>query len=288
MDFWQLLANSPALYIACAGLFGLLVGSFLNVVIHRLPLMLEQRWAAECAELHGAPPPQKQPFNLLTPPSHCPKCKRPIRPLENIPLLSWIMLRGRCRGCGTNIPWIYPFTELASCLVSIAVVAHFGWTAQSIAALGLSWALLVLAIIDLQTYLLPDSITLPGLWVGLLAALLPIFTPLPDAVIGAAAGYLSLWSIYWLFRLVTGKEGMGYGDFKLLAMLGAWLGWQLLPVIIFCSAAVGAVIGITLQLSGRLERGHPLPYGPFLAIAGWISMLWGAEIVTTYKQFAGF
>lgn len=282
-----LFTTQPALLYAAGALLGLIVGSFLNVVIHRLPRMLERAWAAECAELRGEAALEQERYDLLWPPSHCPVCERPVRPLENLPVLGWLWLRGRCAGCGTSIPLRYPLIEAGCGLLSLVVVWRFGWSLQTPAALALTWLLLALAMIDLRTFLLPDALTLPGLWAGLALALVPVLVPLREAVIGAMAGYLVLWLVYHAFRLVTGREGMGRGDFKLLALLGAWLGWAQLPFVLLASAGVGAVIGILLRVSGQLDAGRPLPFGPFLAAAGWIALLWGQELTTAYLRSVG-
>ncbi len=283
----------PALLIA-AGLLGLIVGSFLNVVAYRVPIMMEMAWREQCAEAGAqtleAPPHGEGPFNLLWPPSACPSCGQRIAPWQNIPVLSYVLLRGRCAGCGVLISRRYPIVEAAAGLLSVAVAYHFGPTWQLAAALPFTWTLLALALIDIDHHLLPDSMTLPLLWAGLLLGLValdgaPLFVTLRSAVIGAAAGYLSLWLVYHLFKLATGKEGMGFGDFKLLAALGAWLGWQLLPLVILLSAAVGAVIGsITLLAAGK-SRQTPIPFGPYLAAAGWIALLWGDQLWGWYGQF---
>ncbi|MBF0218507.1 MAG: prepilin peptidase [Gammaproteobacteria bacterium] len=285
----QLLAElNPALLVITTTILGLVVGSFLNVVIHRLPLMMQQGWQQECHELlhpeAAEPPATAAPLTLYHPPSHCPQCKSEIRPLQNIPLVSFLLQRGRCRSCGAAISWRYPLVELLSALLSGIVTLHFGATAALFPALLLTWILLALTFIDLQTQLLPDSITLPGIWLGLLLALFHIFTDPATAIIGAAAGYLSFWSVYQLFKIITGKEGMGYGDFKLLALLGAWFGWQLLPLIIMLSAMLGTLIGITLIITRGHDRQIPIPFGPYLAIAGWVAMLWGESLTATYLK----
>lgn len=281
------LATYPPLLLTLVTVLGLIVGSFLNVVVHRLPIMMERGWAAECAQLRGEPVPETPRFDLFWPPSHCPACDRPVRAFENVPVLGWLWLRGRCAGCGTGIPLRYPLVEAGCGLLSLIVAWRFGWSLQLPAALALTWLLLVLAIIDLRTFLLPDALTLPGLWAALALALVPVLVPLRDAVIGAMAGFLVLWSVALLFRLVTGREGMGGGDFKLLALLGAWLGWAQLPFVLLASAGVGAIVGIALRLGGRLGAGVPLPYGPFLAAAGWIALLWGQELTTAYLRSVG-
>ena len=267
-----------------AGLLGLCVGSFLNVVIHRLPKMMEQDWQAQCAELRGeSPPDQGEALSLAKPRSRCPNCGHQITALENIPLVSYLLiLKGKCSGCGTRISPRYPITELLTGLLSAFAAWHFGPTIQTVGALALLWALIALSAIDLDTQLLPDSITLPLLWLGLAFNLWTTFADLPTAVIGAMAGYLSLWSVFWLFKLATGKEGMGYGDFKLLAALGAWLGWQMLPAIILLSSVVGAVVGIALIVAARHGRNVPIPFGPYLAAAGVIALFWGQRITQGY------
>lgn len=267
-----------------AGLLGLCVGSFLNVVIHRLPKMMEQDWLAQCAELRGeAAPDQGEALSLAKPRSRCPSCGHQITALENIPLLSYLLiLKGKCSACGTRISPRYPVIELMTGLLSAYAAWHFGPTIQTIGALALLWALIALSAIDLDTQLLPDSITLPLLWLGLAFNLWSAFADLPTAVIGAMAGYLSLWSVFWLFKLATGKEGMGYGDFKLLAALGAWLGWQMLPAIILLSSIVGAIVGIALIVAARRGRNVPIPFGPYLAAAGVIALFWGQRITQGY------
>ncbi|MQY50657.1 prepilin peptidase [Rhodocyclus gracilis] len=268
----------PTLFAAACALLGLLVGSFLNVVIHRLPLMMENEWRQQCHELSGAPVAAVKPFNLATPRSRCPHCGHTLSARENIPILSWLVLRGRCAACATPIPLRYPLIEAASGVLSLLAALHFGPGMHAMAALVLIWALIALAMIDLDTQLLPDAITLPLLWAGLLFNLNDTFVSLHSAVIGAAAGYLSLWCVYWAFRLATGKEGMGYGDFKLLAALGAWFGWMMLPLIVLLSSAVGAVVGITLILFARHRRETPIPFGPYLAAAGLIALFGGTQL----------
>lgn len=267
-----------------AGLLGLCVGSFLNVVIHRLPRMMEREWQAQCAELRGETPSTAEtPLSLARPRSRCPHCGHPISALENIPLLSYLLiLRGKCRGCGQPISPRYPLVEALTGLLSAYAAWHFGPTLQAAGALLLIWALIALSFIDLDTQLLPDAITLPLLWLGLLFNLIGAYADIDSAVIGAMAGYLSLWSIFWLFKLATGKEGMGYGDFKLLAALGAWLGWSLLPVIVLLSSLVGAAAGIALIALARHGRNVPIPFGPYLAAAGIIALFWGQELTRNY------
>lgn len=274
----------PWLYLSLVFLFSLMVGSFLNVVIHRLPIMLERDWQAEYRNYfdEGAESPPTDRYNLMVPRSTCPHCGHAITAIENIPLLSWLWLRGRCRNCRAPISARYPLVELLTALLSVAVAATLtpGW--GTLAALVLTWVLVALTFIDLDKMLLPDQLTLPLLWGGLLFNLLGGFVPLADAVIGAMAGYLVLWALYWAFKLLTGKEGMGYGDFKLLAALGAWLGWQALPIVLLLSSLVGAAIGIGLILLRNHHQGKPIPFGPYLAIAGWIALLWGDSIIRWY------
>ncbi|MEW8357907.1 MAG: A24 family peptidase [Candidatus Thiodiazotropha sp.] len=269
-------------------LIGLLVGSFLNVVILRLPKMMEQQWRRDCQELDGNLSEQDTaPYNLNRPASHCPNCRHKIRPWENIPVVSWLILKGRCSHCKTSISPRYPIIEAVSGIMSAAVAIHFGFSWATLAALLLTWALIALSMIDFDVQLLPDNITLPFLWLGLVISLGTIFTDPRSAIIGAAAGYLSLWSVYQLFKRLTGKEGMGYGDFKLLAMLGAWLGWHYLPQIILLSAMVGAVVGILLIVLRGRDRNIPIPFGPYLAAAGWISLMWGEQINQAYLRWSG-
>jgi leader peptidase (prepilin peptidase)/N-methyltransferase len=274
--------SNPVIFSVSAALLGLCVGSFLNVVIHRLPKMMERQWRAECTELAGQEAPAAERYNLVVPRSACPSCNRPITALENIPLLSWLMLRGKCVGCGTRISLRYPVVEAVTALLSAYVAWHFGFGIAAAGALLFTWAMVALTGIDLDTYYLPDSITLPLLWLGLLFNINGTFTPLPSAVIGGAAGYLSLWVVYWAFKWATGKEGMGYGDFKLLAAIGAWLGWQMLPLTILLSSLVGAVIGIGLIVFAGRGRSVPIPFGPYLAIAGMIALLHGPALTRAY------
>ena len=280
----ELAHSLPWLYFSLVFIFSLMIGSFLNVVIHRLPIMLEREWQAEyrgyfTPEEEQATEPR---YNLMVPRSACPHCGHAITALENIPLLSWLWLKGRCSECQAPISARYPLVELLTALLSVAVamVISPGW--GTLAALLLTWVLVALTFIDLDKMLLPDQLTLPLLWGGLLFNLIGGFAPLADAVIGAMAGYLVLWSLYWAFKLLTGKEGMGYGDFKLLAALGAWLGWQALPIILLLSSLVGAIIGISLIALRKHHQGNPIPFGPYLAIAGWIALLWGDTITRWY------
>ncbi|TVR63511.1 MAG: prepilin peptidase [Candidatus Competibacteraceae bacterium] len=286
----ELVAGSPALFVFLIVLLGLLVGSFLNVVIYRLPLMMEREWRAQCAELLNQPDPNAdQPaLTLWGPRSQCPSCGHLIRAVENIPLLSYLRQRGRCAHCGAGIGVQYPLVEAASGILAGLVAWQFGFGWPALAALVFTWMLLAASVIDFRTQLLPDSLTLPLLWLGLFAALFGLFADLPDAVIGAMAGYLSLWSVYQVFRLLTGKEGMGHGDFKLLAALGAWTGWQYLVTIILLSSLVGALCGLALMAFQGRDRRLPMPFGPFLAAAGWIALLWGEALNRAYLNWMGF
>lgn len=278
----DLLLDEPALFIGLVFLFSLLVGSFLNVVIHRLPKMMEAEWQVQCAELRGEPAPDTPRYNLWLPRSACIKCGYQITALENIPLLSWLWLRGRCSSCGTPISVRYPMVELLTALLSAAAAWKWGVDVQTLGALLLIWTLIVLAFIDLDTTLLPDSLTLPLLWLGLVFNLGGHFSSLSDAVIGAIAGYGVLWSVYWLFKLATGKEGMGFGDFKLLAAIGAWLGWQMLPVTLLLSSVVGAAIGIAMIVLVKHDRRVPFPFGPYLAGGGLVALFFGTDLTQAY------
>ena len=277
----ELLAN-PAVFAITAGLFGLIVGSFLNVVIHRLPKMMEADWQCQCAELRGEEPPAAEPLTLATPRSRCPNCGHGITAIENIPVISWLGLRGKCSACKAPISIRYPLVEAITGLLSAYAAWHFGFGPAGIGAILLVWAMIALTGIDFDTQLLPDSITLPLVWLGLLFNLFGTYTSLSSAVIGAVAGYLSLWSVYWGFKLATGKEGMGYGDFKLLAAIGAWLGWQMLPATILLSSLVGAIVGIGLIVLAKRGRNVPIPFGPYLAAAGLLALFWGKQINQAY------
>lgn len=276
-------------WLIAALLSGLIMGSFLNVVIYRLPRMLEHQWQRECAELAGlaAPADPIEPFDLARPGSHCPACGHRLRAWENLPLLSYLLLRGRCSACQTPIGLRYPLVEGLAGILALLVVWRFGPEWRTLAALGLTWALLALTFIDFDVKLLPDGITLPLLWAGLLLSLGQGFTDPASAIIGAAAGYLVLWLAYQGFRLLTGKEGMGYGDFKLLAVLGAWLGWQALPQVVLISALLGSLVGVGLILFGGRHKDLPIPFGPYLALAGWIALLWGPQINAWYLGWSG-
>lgn len=273
-----LFVQEPWLFVLVAGVFGALVGSFLNVVIYRLPIMMERAWQDEIAESRDEEPPERDRFNLVVPRSRCSHCGHRITALENVPLLSWLMLRGKCSACGTRISARYPLVELATALLFAGCAWTFGFGLPTLAAMVFCAVLVALTGIDLDTQLLPDQLTLPLLWLGLLLNLLGLFARLPDAVIGAAAGYLVLWSVYWLFKLVTGREGMGYGDFKLLAALGAWFGWQALPLLLLVSSVVGAVIGIAILLVQKKGRHTAIAFGPYLAIAGLITLFFGPQL----------
>lgn len=289
MTVFDYLQGNPAFFITAVVILGATVGSFLNVVIHRLPVMMERQWRRQCAELENpdAPAQAAEPFNLAKPDSRCPHCGHEIRAWENIPIFSYLFLKGRCAGCGARISLRYPIIEAVTALLSGFAAWRFGLSWEAAGALLLTWSLIPLTMIDIDHQLLPDSITLPFLWLGLGLNLFGLYTDLETAVIGAIAGYLSLWSVYWGFKLLTGKEGMGYGDFKLLAMLGAWLGWQLLPAVILLSSLVGAAIGIgMIALRGR-DRSIPIPFGPYLAIAGLIAFYWGEDLTGAYLRFSG-
>ncbi len=266
---------------------GLLVGSFLNVVIHRLPIMMEREWKTQCAELHDQPAPEFEHLGIVTPRSRCPSCGHQITALENIPVLSFLVLGGKCSSCKTKISKRYPLVELFTGLASGYLAYRFGFGWPLLAVLVFTWMLIAMSMIDIDTTLLPDSLTLPLLWLGLLLSLDNVFVSPRDAILGAAFGYLSLWSVYHLFKLVTGKEGMGYGDFKLLGALGAWVGWQQLPLVILLSALVGAIVGIALMVLKSRGKDVPIPFGPYLAAAGWIALLWGEEITGAYLGLWG-
>ncbi|MDP2143707.1 MAG: A24 family peptidase [Gallionella sp.] len=283
-ELFQLLQSSLPVFTGLCAVLGLMVGSFLNVVIHRLPKMMELGWQQQCAELRGEEPAEMPRYNLVVPRSACPHCNHAIGALENIPVISYLLLRGKCKGCGAAISPRYPIIEIISGVLSAYAAWHFGFGWAAAGALLLVWALLALTAIDFDTQLLPDDITLPLLWIGLLLNSFGTYTNLHSAVLGAIFGYLSLWSVYWLFKLATGKEGMGYGDFKLLAALGAWLGWQMLPLIILSSSLVGAVVGITLIVATKHGRNIPIPFGPYLAGGGLIAMFWGQTLTQNYLQ----
>ena len=282
----------PTIYYPLALLLGLLVGSFLNVVIYRIPKMMEQEFRSECCDFltindEKIKQSKDKKITLSTPNSTCPSCQTPIKPWHNIPVISYLFLRGKCANCKTHISVRYPIIEAATGLLSLLTIYLLGFNSAGLVALVLLWSLICLTMIDIDTQLLPDSITLPLLWLGLIANYFGLYTSLEDALLGAIFGYLSLWSVFWLFKIITGKEGMGYGDFKLLAALGAWMGWQFLPLIILLSSLVGAIIGIAgIIILGR-NKNIPIPFGPYLAIAGWIAFIWGERIIDFYFQFIG-
>jgi leader peptidase (prepilin peptidase)/N-methyltransferase len=306
-DLAQILASMPWLLTACTFLVSLLVGSFLNVVIHRVPIMLEREWKAQAREMLVEPgrtddkgtvdvrtdgSPER--YNLLVPRSRCPRCNAEITALQNIPVVSWLLLGGKCASCRTSISVRYPIVEFATAMLSAAVAMRFGWHWQTLAALLFTWALISLTVIDLDHTLLPDVITIPLLWLGLLLSpfwhaglTAPAPTDPTSAILGAACGYLILWTVYWAFKLATGKDGMGYGDFKLLGALGAWMGWQMLPLILLLSAFAGAVIGIALIVLRGRDRNVPIPFGPYLATAGWIALMWGPQVMGGYLTLTG-
>lgn len=293
MTFISALQDYPLLGLACSLILGLLIGSFLNVVIYRVPKMMERDWQNQCREFlandgNVATLPsnneKQEPFNLMVPASTCPHCGHKIRAWENVPIVSFLYLRGKCSNCKSDISARYPIIELVTGLLSVAIIYHIGINWSGLAALVLTWSLIALTMIDIDTYLLPDDITLPLLWLGLIVNSFSLFTDLPSALWGAVAGYVSLWSVYKLFKLLTGKEGMGYGDFKLLAALGAWMGWQMLPQIILLSSLVGAVIGISMIVIRGRDKNIPIPFGPYLAIAGWIAFVWGDTINQSYLK----
>ncbi len=291
-----IMIESPVTFILAACMFALLIGSFLNVVIHRVPIMMERSWREQCSELAETPAsdlPEGR-FDILSPRSRCPSCGHKITAAQNIPILSYVMLGGKCAGCGTKIPMRYPVIELLTGLLTGVVAWHFGFGWEALAAIGMTWMLIAISVIDIDHQYIYDNMVLPLLWAGLalslwypMAGAETLFIEPKAALVGALAGYLSLWSVYHLFRLLTGKEGMGYGDFKLLAALGAWLGWKMLPLIILTSAVVGAVTGILMIAARRHERSVPIPFGPYLAAAGWIAMLWGTDIVNWYLDYMG-
>ena len=292
----ELFSSTPLTFIVIVFAFSLLIGSFLNVVIYRLPLMMDREWRLQCEELSRTPAPElpEGRFDLIVPRSHCPSCGAQITALENIPVLSYLVLRGRCRSCNASISKRYPIVEALTAVVTAIVAWRFGIGWEFAAAVLLTWALIAISVIDIDHQIIPDSISLPLIWIGLALSLFHpvanasvLFVDPRTAIVGALAGYLSLWSVYQLYRLMTGKEGMGYGDFKLLAALGAWLGWQMLLLIILLSAAVGAAIGITMIVMRRHDRNVPIPFGPYLAAAGWFAMVFGDRIIARYLDFMG-
>ena len=285
-EVFSLLANNTAALAAVLVVFSLLVGSFLNVVILRLPIMMFRSWKQDCQQTelpaHPALNDLSQPYNLVKPDSHCPKCQAPVKAWQNIPVISWLFLRGKCAGCGTKIGLRYPLVEIVTAVLSVVLLVKFSWGWPLLAMLAFTWLLIAMSVIDIDHQILPDVLTLSLLWLGLLANSQGLFTNLHDAVYGAALGYGVLWSVYWVFKLTTGKEGMGFGDFKLLAALGAWLGVQSIPLIILLSSVVGAVVGIAgIMILGR-DKNIPIPFGPYLAAAGWIAALWGDDIIAWY------
>ena len=292
----ELFLSSPLIFIALVFFLSLLIGSFLNVVIYRLPMMMEREWRAQCDELTATPATEIPAgrFDLVFPRSHCTSCGTQITALQNIPILSYLMLRGKCASCGSAISKRYPVVEALTAAMTAIVAWRFGFAWESAAAIMLTWALITISVIDIDHQIIPDSISLPFVWIGLMLSLFHpmagaevLFVDAKTAIVGALAGYLSLWTIYQLFRLMTGKEGMGYGDFKLLAVLGAWLGWQMLLLIILLSSVVGAAVGISMIIVRGRDRNIPIPFGPYLAAAGWIAMLWGDQIITAYLDTMG-
>lgn len=298
IDITATMQNHLWFYLTTIGLVSLCIGSFLNVVIYRLPLMMQKEWQTECRLLLAdelTSPKAKQTteqttdtFNLVKPNSCCPKCKAAIKPWQNIPIISWLFLKGKCATCNNPISVRYPLVEAITAILSLVVAYTFGATEQALLYIVVTWALVALTFIDIDHMLLPDQLTLPLLWLALIASVMGHTIAPSDAIIGAACGYLSLWSVFWLFKLITGKEGMGYGDFKLLAVFGALLGWQSLLTIILLSSVVGAVIGIALLSIQGKDKATPIPFGPYLAIAGWITMLWGSQLQNSYFNFIGY
>jgi leader peptidase (prepilin peptidase) / N-methyltransferase len=287
MNLYSVFVTNPEFFYTVAALTGLLVGSFLNVVIYRLPIMMEREWRAECNQFLGiktADNPEPG-FNLVVPGSACPHCQHKIRPIENIPVLSYLILGGKCSNCKQTISLRYPLIEAVTAILTLVVAIHFGVSMQALLAILLTWSLIALTAIDYDHQLLPDSITLPVLWIGILCNMSGLYTDVYSSLYGTIAGYMALWSVYIAFKLATGKEGMGHGDFKLLAMLGAWLGWQALPVIILVSSLLGSVVGIGLILFGGHKKSQPIPFGPYLALAGWISLLYGNDLIRLYYRY---
>jgi len=273
----------PVLIVTVSFVLGLLIGSFLNVVIYRLPLQLSTSWRKESLDFLGMEPePNTQNVNVVVPASHCPKCGAEVKPWQNIPVISYLFLKGKCANCATPISLQYPLIELTCAIITTFVVLHFGINTTALLVLLFSWCLIALTGIDFNEQLLPDNITLPLLWLGLLININNTFATLNDAVIGAAAGYLALWWIFWVFKLLTGKEGMGHGDFKLLAALGAWMGWQQLLLIVLLSSLVGAIVGIVMMMFLGRDKQIPIPFGPYLAAAGWIALIWGDTLTSQY------
>jgi len=288
MNLYTVFVTNPEFFYAISGVTGLLVGSFLNVVIYRLPVMMERAWRAECRQflaLHTDPEIAETTFNLVVPGSNCPHCQHKISPFENIPILSYVILGGKCRSCKKPISIRYPIVEAVTAIMTLVIAMHFGVTMQALFAILLTWSLITLTAIDYDHQLLPDSITLPFLWMGILCNMAGLYTDVYSSLYGAITGYLVLWAVYITFKVLTGKEGMGHGDFKLLSMLGAWLGWQSLPLIIIVSSLLGSVVGIGLILLGGHQKSQPIPFGPYLALAGWISLLYGNDLMQIYYRF---
>ncbi len=290
MSIPQFFSHYPSVFPLVCGVLGLLVGSFLNVVIYRLPVILQRQWRGQCQELsdHPVTATVDERFNLIVPRSRCRHCGHAISAAENIPVLSFMWLKGKCSACGGAISPRYPAVEILTASLSALVAGHFGFGPAAFAALVLTWSLITLSFIDYDHQLLPDNITLPLLWIGVLLNIFAVFAPLRSAVIGAVAGYVSLWLVYQIFRLITGKEGMGYGDFKLFAALGAWLGWQGLPLIIMLASFIGAILGISFIVFRGRDRSLPIPFGPFLCLGGWVALMWGDNLTRAYLQFARF
>lgn len=292
MEIIAVLRENTIFFLVVVGLFSLLVGSFLNAAIYRIPIMLQNGWREECEELFGGQEDNtsskdNKPFNLFVPRSQCPHCGHTITALENVPVISYLFLKGKCSSCKTNISVQYPLLELFTALVSVFIAWKFGFSWHTLAALIFTWSLITLAVIDAKTMLLPDSLTIPLMWLGIAVNYQGLFVNLQSSVLGAMFGYLSLWSLYHLFKLITGKEGMGYGDFKILAAVGAWGGWQILPFTIFCASLLGAVIGILIMLIQRRKDSHPIPFGPWLALAGFIGFIWRDEIIQNMGRYFG-
>ncbi|MBA1202574.1 prepilin peptidase [Pseudomonas capeferrum] len=288
MNPWIFLADQPLFFLAMAALLGLLVGSFLNVLAYRLPIMLERQWQCEAQEALGLSTTTHERFDLCLPASRCPHCGHRIRAWENIPVLSYLLLRGRCAACKVGIGVRYPLVELSCAALTLVVAWHQGPSLTALALMALTWGLLALSLIDAEHQLLPDVLVLPLIWLGLIVNTFGLFASLHDAIWGAVIGYMSLWCVFWMFKLITGKDGIGYGDFKLLAMLGAWGGWQVLPLTLLLSSVVGALIGLCLLRLRSASIGTAMPFGPYLATAGWIAMLWGDEMYTSYLQLIGY
>lgn len=286
MPLISIVQNEPTFFVALCALIGLMVGSFLNVVIVRLPIIMKRTWLLQCAELRGEKIDVPPKFNIVSPRSKCPNCDHKISILENIPILSYVVLKGRCSHCHAKIAIRYPLVEAFTSIISGFIAWHFGYSFIAFAAMIFAWAIITLAMIDLDTQLLPDDITLPLLWLGLLVNLFGVFTDIRSAIIGAATGYLFLWLIFWIFKLATGKEGMGYGDFKLLAAIGAWFGWSMLPLVILFSSFTGAIIGAGIIFVSKEKKNIPIPFGPFLAIGALIALFWGEQLIHMY--FAQF